>query len=129
MDTPLLHLTEAPSDLFSTILARIALARRRAARIELAAFGTITFVSVFLLVPAVQYALNEFYTSGFYEYASLSFDSLTRGYSQELFYSLIDSLPSFALLFLLVTSATFVWSAWRVQQNARIAFNHLSALA
>ena len=126
MDTPLLNLATAPDGLFSAILARIALARRRAARRELVVFGSIAFVSVLVLVPAIQYALNEFYTSGFYDYASLFFDSLARGYWRELLYSLADSLPSFALLFLFVTGATFVWSVVRAQQNARIVFTRFA---
>ncbi len=116
---------EPPRELFPTILTRIAFARRRGARLRLVGFGMATGVSVLLLIPVVQYVLSEFYTSGFYDYASLFFDSLSRGYWQELLYSLIDSLPSFALLFLIVTSATFLWSVRQTQQNARIAFTRL----
>ncbi|MFI5260664.1 MAG: hypothetical protein ACHQU0_02625 [Candidatus Paceibacteria bacterium] len=120
---------EPPRELFSAILARIALARRRSAYLQLAAFGTTTFLSVLFLIAAVEYALNEFYTSGFYDYASLFFDSLSRGYWQEILYSLADSLPSFALLFLIVTATTFVWSARHTRQNARIAFTRSAVLA
>ena len=113
---------EPPRELFSAILARIALARRRSAYLQLAIFGTTTFLSVLLFISAAEYALNEFYTSGFYDYVSLFFDSLSRGYWQEILYSLADSLPSFALLFLIVTITTFVWSARHTRENARIAF-------
>lgn len=126
MTTPLLRETEPPQSLFSAVLARIALAQRRAARLRLAAFGTTAFVSVILLVPAVQYAMNEFYTSGFYDYASLFFGSLSGGYWQELLYSLADSLPSFALLLLIAIGATFAWSLVRTFASARLAFTRMT---
>lgn len=124
--TPLWE-TEPPAELFSSILMRIALARRRAAQLRLTAFGTATLISVLLLVPAVQYAANEFYTSGFYDYASLFFDSFSHGYSGELLYSLADSLPSLALLLLIAIGATFAWSLLQTKQNARLAFTRLVA--
>ncbi len=126
---PLFREIEPPQGLFSAILTRIALARRRAARLQLAAFGTTAFVSVLLLIPAVQYAASEFYTSGFSDYASLFFDSLSRGYWQELLYSLSDSLPSFALLLLIAIGATFVWSAWQTNRTARIVFARVAVPA
>jgi hypothetical protein len=124
--TSFIPLVEPPHELFSAILTRIALVRRRSAYLQLAAFGTATFISVLLFISAAEYALNEFYTSGFYDYASLFFDSLSRGYWQEILYSLADSLPSFALLFLIVTITTFVWSARHARQNARIAFTRVA---
>ena len=120
--TPLFLETEPPSGLVAAILARIALARRRAARVRLAAFGATAFASILLLIPAVQYAMNEFYTSGFYDYASLFFDSFSHGYWQELLYSLTDSLPSVALLLLAAVGTASVWSLRQTRANARIAF-------
>jgi hypothetical protein len=124
--TPHIPEIDPPRELFSAVLTRIAFARQRTARFRLAAFGTVTFVSVLMLIPAVQYALNEFYTSGFYDYASLFFDSLSRGYWQELLYSLTDSLPSLALLLLAIIGTAFVWSARQTNRNARIAFTRLA---
>lgn len=118
---------EPPAELFSSILMRIALARRRAAQLRLTAFGTATFISVLLLIPAVQYAANEFYTSGFYDYASLFLDSFSHGYSGELLYSLADSLPSLALLLLIAISAALTWSFLQTKQNAELAFARLAA--
>ncbi len=127
-DRPIAFLqeTEPPSGLLATVLARIALARRRAARLRMAVFGTVVLISVLLLIPAVQYALNEFYTSGFYEYASLFFDSLSRGYWQELLYSLADSLPSVALLALAAIGTAFLWSLRQTRESARIAFGRVA---
>lgn len=113
---------EPPEALVSVILARVAHVRRNAARLRLATFGALALVSVAALVPAVQYAVSEFQTSGFYEYAALFFDSFSQGYWGEIFYSLANSLPSFALLLLLATGAVLLWSVWRVNRDARIAF-------
>lgn len=113
---------QAPPGLLESVLGRLALARQRAARVRLAAFGTVTFVSVLMLIPAVQYALSEFYTSGFYEYASLFFDSLSYGYWPELLYSLAGSLPSLALLFLAIIGTALVWSLRHTNRDARIVF-------
>jgi len=124
--TQLFREIDPPQGLFSTILARVAYERQCAARFRLAAFGTVTFVSVLMLIPAVQYALSEFYTSGFYEYASLFFDSLSRGYWQELLYSLADSLPSLSLLLLTIIGTAFVWSLRHTNRDARIAFTRLA---
>jgi hypothetical protein len=117
---------EPPRGLLSAILARVALARRRAARFYLVAFGTVTFVSVLLLIPAVQYAASEFYASGFYDYASLFFDSLSRGYWREVLYSLTASLPSLALLLIAALGTTLVWSARHAQRDARLAFARIA---
>jgi len=126
MTTQLVREAEPPHRLFSAILARVALARRRAARLRLAAFGTTAFVSILLLIPAVEYATNEFYTSGFYDYASLFFDSLSRGYWREVLYSLTDSLPSLALLVLIATGTMLVWAVLETRQNAHIAFARIA---
>jgi len=125
-NTRLFREIDPPQGLFSAILARVAYERQRAARLRLAAFGTLTFVSVLMLIPAVQYVLSEFYTSGFYEYASLFFDSLSRGYWQELLYSLADSLPSVSLLLLAIVSTALVWSLRHTNRDARIAFTRLA---
>ncbi len=124
--TQLFREIDPPQGLFSAILARVAYERQRAARLRLAAFGTFTFVSVLMLIPAVQYASSEFYTSGFYEYASLFFDSLSRGYWKELLYSLTDSLPSFSLLLLASIGTVLVWSLRHTNRDARIAFTRLA---
>lgn len=117
---------EPPNGLLTAILTRIELARQHAARLRIASFGTITFVSVVMLIPAVQYAASEFYASGFYEYASLFFNGISQGYWREVLCSLTDSLPSLALLILAVIGTAFVWSLRQVNRNMRIAFTRLA---
>jgi hypothetical protein len=127
--TPLFREIEPPPGLIPMIFARISRERERVARVRLLAFGSVIVASLLLLIPAVQYALNEFYASGFYDYATLLSDSLLKGYSNELFYALADSLPSLALLLLGIIGAALVWSLIHANRDARIAFGHASATA
>ena len=120
---------EPPKGLFEAVLSRIALAYRRAARIRVAALGTVILASVVILIPISQYAFNEFYTSGFYEYASLFSDSIAHGYWQDVLYSLADSIPSLAILLLVSVSIAFIWSLRRVTRDARAAFTPSRLLA
>lgn len=122
MVSPLFQEIEPPRGLFSAVLTRIELASRRAARRRLAVFGTVAFVSALALVPAAQYAASEFYTSGFYDYASLFFDSLSGGYWKEIMYSLSASLPSLALLLFTATGIVFVWSVRHAGHDVQLAF-------
>src|SRR3989344_4709719 len=114
---------EPPQHLFEAVLAYIALARRRAARIRLAALGTVMVVSVAALVPSINYAIHEFYASGFYDYLSLFFSdsSVAFGHWQELSLSLAESLPSLAVLLLLGFSIALLWSLRRIAPNVRMA--------
>ncbi len=117
---------EPPQELLSIVLARVAFARQNAARLRLVVFGTIAFSSALMLIPALQYAAGEFRISGFYDYASLFFDSLSHGYWRELLYSLAASLPSVALLLLTIICGALVWSLRHTNRNARIIFTHLA---
>ena len=125
--TPLLFREIEPSaQLLPAILVRIARARQRAAQLQFAAFGSLGIVSAVMLVPVFQYAATEFGSSGFYEYASLFFDSISRGYWQEILYSLNNSLPSLALLLLSAVIATGAWSLFQAARNVRTAFTHVA---
>lgn len=119
---PLISELEPPRSLYAAILSRIALERQRSARIQLVAFGAASFFTVLILIPSVQYALSEFYASGFYDYASLFFDSLSRGYWLEILYSLADSLPSLPILILIAVGGALAWSVRRTGQHVRTAF-------
>src|SRR6266496_1203918 len=94
---------EPPKHLLGGILARVALARRRAARVKLVAASFGLLASVTALLPAFWYLLQEFYTSGFYDYFSLLFTdhSVAIAHWQELLLSLTEALPSIAILVLL----------------------------
>lgn len=116
---------EPPSRLSAAIRARIAEAARRSARTKTLWLGIASLVFGILLVPAVQYAGQELYASGFYEYASLFFSDSSSVLSawRELSLSMIESLPSFALLLLLALAGGLVWLVRRMVMNARIAFS------
>ncbi len=124
--TPLIREIDPPEALFKAIQVRIARARQRSARFQLGAFGVLTFVSTLLFIQALQYAASEFYTSGFYDYASLLVDSFARGYAQDLLLSLSNSLPSLALLLLAAVGSTLVWSLRATRESARTAFTHFA---
>ncbi len=109
------------------ILARIERARRRSAQLRCAATTLTAFFSGALLVPLFQYAAREFYTSGFYDYAALFFsDHSTVTLSwREFLMTLLESLPSIALLFLLVAIGALLWFTRSAIKNGRVAFTPL----
>lgn len=107
---------EVPARLYAAVLARVALARRRAARIRLAALGTVMTMSGLALASSLSYIAHEFYTSGLYDYFSLLFSDSTLALShwQEFSLSLLEAVPSIALMLLIGCLALFFWSARRV---------------
>lgn len=111
------------------VLARIAYARRRRARLRLAREAALFFVSGLALVPLAQYAGSEFYASGFYEYASLLFsDRMALNSWQDFVYSLVESLPSVALLLLATATIALVWSLRRALRSSKVAFTALQSI-
>lgn len=125
-----LDVIEPPAGLYSAVLARIALARRRRARIHLAADSCVFFVSGVLLVPLAQYAGSEIYTSGFYEFFSLFFSDrqVVLNSWQEFVYALFEKLPSIAMLLMLAASITLVWSLRRAALSLKGAFTSLHTI-
>jgi hypothetical protein len=125
---PTLHETlacvEAPEGLCASVLSRINGAKRRSAQWHAALFGLSTVASVAVLIPTLEYTSEQLYASGFYEYASfvVSDNSLATTYWREFSLSLLESLPSIALLLLLPIVAMLVWSLIRLVRNVRGAF-------
>ena len=121
-----LQTVEPMPGLYHRVMERIALARQRAARIRTGLFGILAVVSGIALVPASQYAAEQFYASGFYDYLSLIISD--RGfvftYWQQFSFSLLESLPSLALLLLLPIAFALVYSLRRVVQTSRVAFSY-----
>ena len=126
-NTAFFTVVEPPKGLFEAVLARITLARSRAARIKLAANGLGLLVSGLALIPAANYALHEFYASGFYDYLSLFFSdsSIVFSHWQEISLSLAESLPSLAVLLLIGFAAAFFWSLRGAIRNRGAAFNQV----
>ncbi len=114
-----------PHGLLDRVLARVALAHRRRAQLHLALYGGFALCSVLLLLPALQYASTQFAASGFFSYLSLFFSdsSVAATYWRELGLSLVDSLPSIALIAVLVPAAALVWSAVHVARGVRKGFS------
>lgn len=117
---------EAPQGLYASVLARIQLARQRSARLKTYLLGAAALVFGLTLIPALQYMARELYESGFYSYASLLFSDgkFVLSIWREFTFSLLESVPSIALLLVLVSAAAFVWSIRRTIINARIAFSY-----
>jgi hypothetical protein len=115
---------EAPAGLHASVMLRVANAKRRAAQVRTLVFGLCTTLSLVLLIPVLQYTSEQLYASGFYEYLSLiaSDRALVLTYWQEFSLSVLESLPSLALLLLLPVVAALVWSATRLVRNVRSAF-------
>lgn len=115
---------QAPESLYRAVHMRISALERRAARIRMTIFGILSLVSLAALVPALQYTAEQFYVSGFYDYTKLIFSdsSLVVTYWREFGLSLVDSLPSLALLLLIPIVALLIWSLKRTAQTARTAF-------
>lgn len=115
---------KAPEALYTVICTRISLLERRTARVRVVLFGVLSVVSLAALIPALQYAGQQFYASGFYDYATLLFSdsSLALTYWREFGLSLTESIPSLALLLLIPIVALLLWSLKRTAQTARTAF-------
>ncbi len=116
---------QAPQGLVRAICARIALARQQNARRKTLLLGIASIVFGISLVPAFQYAAGELYASGFYEYMSLIFSDsgLVLSVWRQFAFSLIESIPSLAILVLLALCGALGWSLRRAFINARTAFS------
>src|SRR6185437_15827244 len=93
----------APEGLRERILARIELAKRHSAQIRAGLSALLAVFSLAAFVPVITYTAEQFYASGFYDYLSLllSDRTLLLTYWREFALSLLESLPSLALLLLL----------------------------
>ncbi|MDQ5955224.1 MAG: hypothetical protein QG621_227 [Patescibacteria group bacterium] len=122
-----LDMLEPPAGLCGAVLSRIALARRRRARVRLAVDMCVFFISGALLVPLAQYAGSEIYTSGFYEFFSLLFSDrqLILSSWQEFAFILLEKLPSIAVLLILSATIVLVWSLRRAVLSSKVAFTSL----
>ena len=118
-----LAVTEAPAGLYGRVLERVAAARRFAARLEFAGLALASCCLTLLFVPAVSFAVSEFNASGFGTYLSLLFsDAAFALTSRDFLLSLVESLPSAAILILVALGASLGWSLMRAARRARIAF-------
>jgi len=118
-----LSTTPVPQGLYEAVLAKVAAARIRAARIRAGAFGLIATISAIALVPVIEYTADQLYKSGFYDYVSLVLSDRADVvlYWREFGLSLLESLPSVALLTLLPIAVAFLWSLSRLIKNIKTA--------
>lgn len=114
-----------PEGLYQATLARVALARRRRARIEFVMLAAVSAVLTVFGSVALQYLAAESASSGFTAYLSLLLSDTAHVLgSQEFFMSLVESLPSLALLMMLALMLGLVWSVRRAVRTARSAFRY-----
>ncbi|HVZ75874.1 MAG TPA: hypothetical protein VG934_01220 [Candidatus Paceibacterota bacterium] len=112
---------DAPQGLLEKTLARLSLAARRRARLSFALHGAFAAASFLALLPALAYAGQQFAASGFSSYLSLIFSDsgVAATYWRELLLSLADSLPSLALIAVLVPLCVFIWAVIAIPRSAR----------
>ncbi|MGC9602741.1 MAG: hypothetical protein ABSE76_03340 [Minisyncoccia bacterium] len=126
-----LQSTEPRAGLYFAIMERIAYAKRRKARVRTGLFAALAVVSGAALIPALQYTAEQFYVSGFYDYLTLVFSD--RGfvltYWRQFSLSLVESLPSLAILLLLPIACALGYSLYRLTQTSRVAFTAVQASA
>lgn len=81
--------------------------------------------SLAALIPAIGYAMNEVYASGFYSYFSLLFSdsSVVLSHWQMIFLTLAESLPSISLLLLIAVMSVLILSVNQVLKNAQFALS------
>lgn len=125
------QITEPRSGLCEAILARIALLERRYTRVRAGLFSALALVCAAALIPATQYAAEQFYASGFYDYLTLivSDHTLVLTYWRQFGLSLLESLPSLALLLFVPLIIVLAYSLRRAVQTGRVAFGRVHASA
>ncbi|MFA5831017.1 MAG: hypothetical protein WC878_04280 [Candidatus Paceibacterota bacterium] len=114
-----------PREIYNNILFRVDRDRMRAARIRLALFGAMSFVSFIALFPALQYAARGFYQSGSYEYLSLLFSDGTAllPYWKEFFFTILESMPVFEMATALTVVYVLLESVKLAIRNTSVAFH------
>ncbi|MBU6431075.1 MAG: hypothetical protein KGJ58_02540 [Patescibacteria group bacterium] len=117
---------EPSRKLFSLVTARIYLAQRRSARIRLIFGGMMAIASFAAIVSSFQYAIREFYQSGFYEYFSflLSDSGYVLSSWKEFSVSLAESLPLTSITIFLAAVFAFLVSAKLAIKNIRPNYNY-----
>ncbi len=103
---------EPSEKLHTHIMTRINLEQKRSARMRLIFLGTMAIASFAAMISSFQYAMREFYQSGFYEYLSLLLSD--SGYIlaswKEFSISLVESMPLVEITISLATTFAFLVS-------------------
>jgi hypothetical protein len=110
-----------PKSLFDAILERIHAEKKRYARIKLVLHGGLAAVSFAALIPSSLYVVSEFSQSGFNQFFSLLFSdgATVISYWKEFLLLLVESLPLFSTIALLIAIVTFLGSLKFVARDTR----------
>lgn len=115
-----------PPGLYEATLAALTRARVRRARLQFALLSIASGALTLLCVESVRYFVAEAGASGFGSYLSLLMTNSTLLLtSREFALTLLESLPSFALLLLLLLGFSLTWSLTRAARSARSAFSYV----
>lgn len=121
-----LNQAEPPHQLYLNIISRIELETARTARTRFILFSAVTLAALIAVIPAFQYALQEFTRSGFSQYLSLIFSDggTMLAYWQEFTLTLAESLPIFGPALFLSVIFILLGSLKLTMENMGAAFGH-----
>ena len=113
-----------PPELFSSVLVRVRLEQKRAARKELAFVGTLALGSATSAIPITTSIFSSLSQTSFYQFLVLIFsdglDMLT--YWREILMSLAESLPIFSITIFMTVLVVLLWSVARTARDIKIVF-------
>ena len=91
----------------------VKLHRERMLRIQKRLYGTLSFISLIAIVPAIMALTHQLSQSGFYQYLSVAFSSggAVFGAWKAFAGALAESLPGMSIALVLALLGTLVWSA------------------
>jgi hypothetical protein len=118
-----LYSIDPPENLGEAVLAKINAKKIQSARIRLFSFGFVAVLSLIALIPAFQYAAQDFSQSGFYQNILLVFSDgeILISYWWEFAMSLVTSLPIFGITVLLGAVFVFLGSLKMAVKNIKVA--------
>ena len=108
--------------LYQAVLRHIDRERARRAKIRFAGLSVLAFASLGSMIPAFQYAVQEFARTGAFQYLSLVFSdgSLMAMYWKEFIMTIVESIPILGIAFLLSAVALFLASVTLAIKNMRV---------
>ncbi len=110
-----------PETLRQNIIRSIQREEVRRMRVAFSLSFAAMLASVFGIIISIRYAMLAFYQSNFFSYASLAFSDtdVVAAYWREFAFSLLETLPLFAITFSLIAFALFLISLRMFVANAQ----------
>ena len=112
--------SRVPSHFTARLNERIAVYEKRRFIVRMTSYVTLSIASVSALVASCVYVWNAIMTSGFGQYASLVFtDGSALAFSKELGLTLVESLPVFGVILVLVTVLSSLWALSKLVRQSK----------